>query len=483
MTMKVLMASPEVAPFAKTGGLADVVGALPRALADNGLEACVVMPLHRVVKQANYKLEKLDHTLSLKIGDKTISIAVHVGQLPNSDVPVYFLEMDHYFDREFLYGTPNGDYKDNCERFIVFSLGVLELVKSANLQVDVIHCHDWQAALIPLYMKTIYRQMAEGMKSVLTIHNLDYQGTFWHWDMPLTGLDWKHFNWKELEFYGKLNFLKGGLVYADAITTVSKGYAREIQTREFGCGLEGVIQERNSRLTGIVNGIDYETWNPATDRLIPARFTPANLAGKEKCKAALQKQSRLTVDKRIPLIGFIGRLAGQKGVDLVASCIERLADREVQFVILGAGEAKFQEMLAAIRDKHPDKVSLNLAFNENLAHLIEAGSDMFLMPSRYEPCGLNQLYSLKYGTLPIVRETGGLADTVVDSNPETLKYGTASGFVFRDYDVEQCLKTIERALALYADRKKWTALMKRAMKQDWSWKRSAKEYIDLYCRL
>lgn len=481
--MKVLMASSEVDPFAKTGGLADVVGALPKALTEHGIESCVVMPFYRSVAKNGHDVKKIDKTIAVPIGERNVTAEVLVGRLPGSDVPVYFLKADQYFDRDELYGTPNGDFKDNCERFVFFSRGVLELVKTLNLQADVIHSHDWQAALIPVFMRTIYKEAMASVKSVMTIHNLAYQGTFWHWDMHLTGLDWKHFNWKELEFYGKINFLKGGTVFADAVTTVSKGYAAEIQTKEYGCGLEGVLRERVGVLTGIVNGIDYGKWDPLTDPLIPAKYGVRKPDGKAKCKEALQKKCRLDALPKTPLIGCIGRLAEQKGVDLVVNAVETFAPADAQFVILGTGEARYQDMLAAIGAKYPGRLSLNLAFNERLAHEIEAGSDMFLMPSRYEPCGLNQLYSLKYGTIPIVRRTGGLADTIADCTDEALKKGTGTGFVFNDYDPAKCREAVGRALTLFRDRRKWEKVVKTAMTQDWSWKRSAREYIELYCRL
>lgn len=481
--MRVVMVSPEVVPFAKTGGLADVVGALPRSIAERGADVSVIMPKYRETKKPDLPMKKSGIKLSVAVGGKSVTSEVWQGTLPHSNVPVYLLEMDHYFDRDFLYGTSEGDYRDNSERFVFFCRGALELIKTMNPKPDIVHCHDWQSALIPIYMKTLYRQDVGKAKSVITIHNMAYQGTFWHWDMPLTGLDWKHFNWKELEFYGKINFLKGGIIYSDGVTTVSKGYAQEIQTKEFGCGLEGALVEKSRWLTGIVNGIDERIWNPATDKLIPATYGPGKTAGKAACKASLQKKCGLAVRKDVPLVGLIGRLAEQKGVDLVAAAIEKLIQQDIQFVLLGRGEVQYQDMLSALQPKYPGKVALRLAFDEQLAHEIEAGSDMFMMPSRYEPCGLNQLYSLKYGTIPIVRRTGGLADTVTDCCEETINRGTATGFVFKEYDADAFRKCVERAVALYRTPAQWRKVMKNAMTQDWSWNRSAAEYIEFYCRL
>lgn len=472
--MKVLMASPEVTPFAKTGGLADVVGALPKYLSIEGVECAVVMPLHRLVKQGNFKLKSLDTPVKVNIGDEIKVCQVMMSNLPDSKVPIYFLRMDDYYDRDGLYGNSTGDHKDNCERFVFFARGVLEMVKALKLKFDVIHSHDWQSALIPVYMRTLYRRDFANVKSVVTIHNLAYQGLFWHWDMNLTGLGWEHFNWKELEFYGKMNFLKGGLVFSDAITTVSKTYAEEIKTEEFGCGLEGVLRERSDRLFGIINGIDYSDWNPATDKLIPANFSPEDLKGKAICKAKLQERCGLKKDQDVPLVGLIGRLAEQKGIDIFMEIVDRFFGENLQLVILGSGDKRYQDELIRLGTRYKDKLSINITFDNKLAHMIEAGADIFLMPSRFEPCGLNQLYSLKYGTVPVVNRTGGLADTITDST---------TGFVFTSYDGASLYNAIKRALDSYKDRQKWRKIMLNGMKQDWSWSRSALEYETLYKKL
>ena len=477
------MASSEVAPFAKTGGLADVVGALPKYIYEKGIDVSVVLPLYKKIKDSDFPLRRLSNTLRVFVGEQPMVGNIFTSNLPNSNVTVYFVEMDYYYNRDALYGTALGDYRDNCERFTFFCKVVLELVKELKLKFDIIHCHDWQSALIPIYMRTLYSQYFQGVKSVFTVHNLAYQGLFWHWDMPLTGLDWRYFNWKELEFYGKVNFLKGGLVFADAITTVSKTYAKEIQTEEYGCGLEGVLRERKDNLYGIINGIDYNEWNPEIDKLISHNYNVDTLVNKEKCKLHLQKKIGLPVDANIPLIGIIGRLAEQKGIDIIVDILPRLLNNNIQVVILGTGDIRYHNMLENVWKSYSNKLSLNLTFDNRLAHEIEAGADIFLMPSRFEPCGLNQLYSLRYGTVPVVRTTGGLADTIIDYTDETSNNRTATGFTFNNYNGEALYNAIERALKLYKDKVKWRGLLKNGMKQDWSWSNSAQEYVELYKQL
>jgi starch synthase len=398
-------------------------------------------------------------------------------------VPVYFVKMDHYYDREYLYSTPLGDYKDNNERFVFFCKAVLEFVKDGDLLPDIIHCHDWQTALIPVYLKTIYHPFFQHTRSLLTIHNLAYQGLFWHWDMPLIGLGWEHFNWRELEFYGKINFLKGGIVYADLVTTVSKRYAQEIQTPEFGCGLDSLLRYHQHKLHGVTNGVDYTLWSPGSDKFIVKRYAPEELSAKASCKSFLQKRCGLEDSPQTPLIGMIGRLAEQKGIDLVVQAIDEIMKEDLQLVMLGVGEERYHRLLKEIQAEYPQRVCVNITFDEELAHQIIAGSDMLLMPSRFEPCGLLQLYSMKYGTVPVVRQTGGLADTVVDCTEESLKNGLATGFTFKEYSPEGLLKAIKRALWLFKDKNSWQILQRICMKQDWSWQRSADEYIKLYKKL
>ena len=480
--MNILIASPEVVPFAKTGGLADVVGSIPKPLQKLGHNVAVIMPLYRVARATCTKLTSTKAHIEVAVGQKTVSARIMKSTIPKSRVPVYFVDCPEYYDRAELYGPKGEDYPDNAARFIFFSRAVLETIKALGLDIDVIHCNDWQTALVPVYLKTLYDHEPAFRKTgtLLTIHNLAYQGLFWHWDMRLTSLSWNLFNWGELEFYGKLNFMKGGLVFSDILNTVSKTYAEEIQTTdEFGKGLEGVLSLRSHDLYGIVNGIDYDVWNPAKDPLIPATYSTGKLAGKAECKKALQRKNALPV-AAVPLIGLIGRLDPQKGLDLVEAIIEDLMKRDLQLVILGTGKERYHKLLGRIAKAYPEKTAVNLTFDNQLAHEIEAGADMFLMPSRYEPCGLNQLYSLKYGTIPIVRRTGGLADTIVDCTPETIASKEANGFSFEAYSPKALLGAIDRALDAYADEKMWKQLMKIGMNQDWSWNRSAKEYEALY---
>jgi len=479
--MNIALVASEAIPFAKTGGLADVAGTLPKHFEHLGVDACVFLPLYRAVRKSGLPIESMSVEIKVPMSSDVIKGHVWRSRLPEANVTVYLIGRDSYFDRPELYGGKT-DYEDNCERFTFFSRGVIEAIRALGLKIDVIHANDWQTALIPVYLKTLYKDdvLFRKTASLFTIHNLAYQGKFWHWDLPITGLDWSLFNMHALEFYGKLNFLKGGIVFADAVSTVSQRYAQEIMGPEFGCQLDAVLKTRQHELYGILNGIDPQVWNPAVDEKIPARYTPEKLDGKAVCKEALQKQCKLPVKPDVPILGFIGRLADQKGVDLIAAIVEHLMQSDLQLVVLGTGQQKYHTLLTEIAAKYPTKASINLTFNDALAHLIEAGSDMFLMPSRYEPCGLNQMYSLAYGTVPIVRATGGLADTVTNYMPEKLSAGWCNGFVFQDYAPEALLDAIQRALKLYVNRADWVELMKIGMKQDWSWARSAGQYVDLY---
>lgn len=478
--MKIVEVASEIAPYAKTGGLADVVGTLPIYFEKAEQEVFMFMPLYKSVKESGFDIELLDVTFDIPIGD-----TVHTGHLwksihPGSkNITVYFIQHDEYYDREGLYGTESGDYQDNSERFIFFSRAVLEVIKVLGLSIDMVHCHDWQTALIPVYLKTLYKhdKAFSSVKTVLTLHNLAYQGLFSHEDMQLTGLDKSLFNWKQLEHWGKVNFLKGGIIFSDILTTVSKRYAEEIKTSEFGCGLEDVIKENENKLLGIINGVDYAQWSPEVDKLIPHTYNADDLRGKAMCKKHLQKVLGLP-QTQVPLLGMISRLAEQKGVDLLIVIMEDLMKKDIQLVILGTGEEKYHQMLKQLAPKYNGKLSINIMFDNQLAHQIEAGADIFLMPSKYEPCGLNQMYSLRYGTIPVVRETGGLADTIINANEETLKDGTATGFTLKGYFATELLEVIERALELYQSKTKWKGLIKNAMKQNWSWQKSAREYID-----
>lgn len=484
--MNILLAASEAVPFAKTGGLADVLGALPRELARLGHKPVLILPAYRRVKQSGQPIEPTGINLSIPIGNKLVEGRLLKSTLPDSQVPVYLVEHNDYFDRDELYQVKGVDYVDNCERFVFFCRSVLESIRLLNLRVDVVHCHDWQTGLIPAYLKIEYRGVPgyERIVSLFTIHNLAYQGNFWHWDMLLTGLDWKYFNWHQMEFYGKLNLMKTGLVFADALNTVSPRYAEEIQTQAQGRGLDGVLQQRRHVLSGIINGVDYQEWNPATDAHLPQRFDVQSVtAGKAACKAALQSELGLPQLSQAPMAGFVGRLTDQKGVDLISGVMQNwLQESNVQWVLLGTGEPKYHELFTHLAERHPQKVAVRLAFSEALAHRIEAGADIFLMPSEFEPCGLNQLYSLKYGTVPVVRATGGLANTVTDATPATLAAGTATGFSFREYSIMALAETLRRACDTYAQPQTWSQIIANGMKQDWSWNRSARDYLDLYQR-
>lgn len=482
--MNILIATSEAVPFAKTGGLADVCGALPIELPKLGHDLSLIMPAYRQMRTSGMPIEPTGIHFDVPIGSKTVSGTLLKSHLPNSAVPVYLVHQEHYFNRPGLYQEDGQDYTDNCERFVFFCRAVLESIRLLDLHVDVLHCNDWQTGLIPAYLKIEYRGVPgyEHIGTLFTIHNMAYQGVFWHWDMLLTGLDWKYFNWQQMEFFGNLNLLKTGLIFADRLNTVSPRYAEEIQTAPLGCGLEGVLQNRRDVLSGIVNGVDYREWDPATDGDLPANYGPDTTgSGKAACKAALQKSLGLPEMPKAPLIAFIGRLAEQKGIDLLAAAIRDWAQsHDAQWVILGTGDPTYQEQCARLSNRFPQKVATRLEFSNRIAHRIEAGSDMFAMPSRYEPCGLNQLYSLKYGSVPIVRATGGLVDTVTNLNDQTLAAGTATGFCFGEYSELALTETLQRACNTYAQPDVWQRLVQAGMKQDWSWTASARQYSELY---
>ena len=478
------MAASEAVPFAKTGGLADVCGALPIELARLGHEPVLILPAYRNARYCGLPITPMGIDFIVPIGSKTVTGHLLQSKLPSTNVPVYLVQQDYYFDREELYRSNGKDYSDNCERFVFYCRAVLEAIRLLELNVDVLHCNDWQTGLIPAYLKIEYRTLPryQNTASLFTIHNMAYQGQFWHWDMLLTGLDWKYFNWHQMEYYGKLNLLKTGLVFADALSTVSPRYALEIQNPAFGCGLEGLLQHRRDVLTGILNGVDESEWNPDADPLISANYNADTFdQGKPVCKAAMQSELGLPQRGDAPLVGMIGRLADQKGYDLVAKVIpEWVARNDTQWVILGKGEPIYHELFTDLARRHPDKVAVRLEYSDRLAHRIEAGADMFLMPSRYEPCGLNQMYSLKYGTVPVVRETGGLADTIVDANEQNLAAGTANGFSFREDNPLALSETLARAVEAYGRPETWRQLVATGMRQDWSWGRSARQYVKLY---
>lgn len=493
--LRVLVAASEVVGFAKTGGLADVAGSLPRALARRGNQVAVVMPLYNIIRRSGRPIEKPGITLPVPMGDRVLACRLLRSRLPNSDVPVYLVENTPFFERDDpaagrslyqqqMHGGYRSDYPDNAERFVFFCRAVLEAAPHVGFTPDVIHANDWQTGLVPAYLAELYRTRPGYQRtgSVFTVHNIAYQGMFSRDVMRLTGLPGWLFNHAQLEYHGHLNFLKAGIVFADAVNTVSPTYAREIQTAEFGCGLEGLLTQVRGKLSGIVNGVDYDQWDPAVDKHIAATYTADTVAvGKAACKADLQRRFNLPQDPAVPVLGMVARLVSQKGIDLVSGAAPGFLDLGCQMVFLGDGDPEYHEQLQAFQKRHPDQVGLHLGFNEALAHVIEAGSDLFLMPSRYEPCGLNQIYSLRYGTPPVVRSTGGLADTVVNATEENIAAGTATGFAFGDYTAHALYETVRWALQLYRDRPAdFVKVVRTAMAQDWSWDRSAEQYEELY---
>lgn len=473
--MRMVFVASEGVPYSKTGGLADVVGALPKALAASGYEVEVLLPRYRMTKPGRPLPQLKSLTIPLSSGFKFASIQ-DGGE--SSGVRHYLVDCPEFFDREGLYQKEGQDYPDNHLRFAAFSLAALEFMKRSASPPDIVHCHDWQSALVPIYLRNLYQGAGffEKTSVVFTIHNLGYQGHFPPHILPQISLHAGLFNIEGLEFYGKVNLLKGGIVFSDFITTVSRKYAEEIQTPEFGCGLEGVLKSRSGRLAGILNGVDYDAWDPATDKLIAANYTPEDLKGKEACKKALLEKmgvAKPALDR--PIIGIVSRFAAQKGFDLIAGIAEELMAMDLYIVALGTGEPQYEELFRALTKKYPDKFLVKVAYDNTLAHQIEAGSDMFLMPSRYEPCGLNQIYSLKYGTVPVVRATGGLDDTIQAING---KGGT--GFKFAEYSPDALLATIRRAAETYRQSKVWRQLMLNGMRKDFSWVASAKEYAKIY---
>jgi len=454
--MKILFCASEVVPFAKTGGLADVAGALPIALEHLGHEVRIVLPKYKEVKEEG---------ITAKIGN---------------DVKVHFIENDKLYNRDGIYVDEKGiDHPDNLERFANYCKESLELLKKENFKPDIIHCHDWQTGLIPVYLKTIYKddEFFKGIKTIFTIHNLAYTGAFEKREWPGTGLPDELFDVKGLEYYGRFSLLKGGLIFSDILTTVSPTYAKEIQTKEFGCGMEGILTERSKDLYGVLNGIDYDMWDPVKDSTLYKQYGPDSIEDKYINKERLISDLGLNIDKSKPLIGTVGRLAEQKGYDILAEIVAELCDIDIGFVLLGTGEERYHKIFEEVAKKHKDNVSINLTFDAVLAQRIYAGCDIFLMPSRYEPCGLGQLISFKYATVPVARRTGGLADTVFEFNPETEE---GNGFIFEECNSAHLLEAIKRSISTYHNKERWMRLLKKISQYDYSWDTSAKEYTKLY---
>jgi len=461
-------------PFSKTGGLADVIEALPRALVALGHDVAVVLPRYRGTNFAGVLIP----SLTVAMGGQLHFPAVDDGGMIGG-VRYFFVDDAAYFDRATLYGGFGGDYPDNAERYSEFCRVAVEIAKNV-WPPDIIHCHDWQAALVPVLLRTAYATdpVAKNFPVVFTIHNIGYQGLFRRDVLARTDIPASTFHPGGIEFFGNVNLLKGGLVYSDYLTTVSRKYAQEIQTPEFGNGLDGVVRTRADRLVGIINGVDYTAWNPETDKLIAARYSVKDLGGKQVCKQALLERFGLPQDDVTrPLIGIVSRFADQKGFDLIAERAHELMQENMNLVVLGTGDRKYEELFRALAAAYPGRAGVKIAYDETIAHQIEAGADMFLMPSRYEPCGLNQIYSLKYGTVPIVRATGGLDDTIESFDLES---GTGTGFKFEEYSGAALVRCVQRALQLYEDERIWKRIQLNGMAKDFSWKGSAVEYAKVY---
>ena len=478
--MKILLASSEVFPFSKTGGLADMVGALARALALAGHEARVVTPLYRGISKKFPGLRRVDWQFDLPLGWRQVQAELWELDL-EPGLKIYFIDHPGYFDRAGIYLENHVSYPDNAERFIFFSKCVTHLARYLPWRADVIHVHDWQAALVPAL---VLQQKSEGWgnppPTCLTIHNLAYQGVFPEEAFALTDLPEKIFNTEGAEFFGLLNCLKAGIAYADIITTVSPRYAREITTEEFGCGLDGMLRRRQHDLVGILNGVDYAEWNTTNNPHLFKPYSVTRMAGKMTDKLELQRQVALPADEKIPLFGTISRLAEQKGVDIQLGALEEMLHAGMQFVLLGSGSPEYERGYRDLARRFPGKISVRFGYDETLAHRIEAGCDFFLMPSRFEPCGLNQMYSLRYGTIPVVRATGGLDDSVIDFNQSAV---TANGIKFYEYTSRALAKAIRKALAIYARPELFRQFRRNAMKADFSWNKTVTEYLKIYGRI
>ena len=476
--MNILFATPEAHPLIKTGGLADVSGALPKALKNLRHDVRLVLPAYRKIL---HQLDSATTVASLRLAAAPEPVRLLETRLPRSQVKVYLVDIPSLFDREGNpYVGPDGhDWPDNAERFALFNRVVVELAQNrAGLEwrADVVHCNDWQTGLVPALLTLETSRPA----TLFTIHNLAYQGLFDRATFDRLGLPPAWWTLDGLEFYGRLSFIKGGLVFADHISTVSPTYAEEIRSAEYGYGLEGLLKHRQEQLHGILNGIDYKVWSPNQDPYLPHHYNGRSLAGKLRMKAALQREFGLNVKGDTPVLAHIGRLVDQKGVDLILDCLPHIMARQAQLIILGSGEARLEAALREAQETYPRQLGITIGYDEPLAHRIEASADMFLMPSRFEPCGLNQMYSLRYATLPIVRRTGGLADTVVDATPENLEKGLATGIQFAEPSAAALQQAIDRALALYAQQPVWKRIITQGMRQDFSWRNSARQYLALY---
>ncbi len=494
----VLLAASEIVGFAKTGGLADVAGYLPQAISRLGHQVAAIMPLYRSVRVGRVPIHPTETILGVPLGKTILPSRLWRTEIPGSGVPVFLVENADLFERDdpehktglYQRTAPDGrkvDYADNCARFTFFCRAIMEAVPHIGFPPDILHVNDWQTGLVPVYLRELYRHRPEyrRIKTLFTIHNIAFQGAFPHELFHLTGLDFRLYNPHQLEFYGQFNFMKGGIVSSNWVNTVSPTYANEIRTPAFGCKMEGILGERRDRLSGIMNGVDYASWDPATDPMIAQPYTVETVwEGKEVCKADLQRSFNLPVEPRVPLLGLVARLTEQKGIDLVIRAADDMLKLPVQLVILGEGEPNYHAQLHAIRERYPDRMGLYIGYDDVLAHKIEAGSDLFLMPSLFEPSGLNQLYSLRYGTPPIVRTTGGLADSILDTTEESLATSEPNGFRFQAFTPQALFGTVRWATHLYHDRPvTFRRIVRNGMRADWSWDRSATEYQKIYERL
>jgi len=471
--MKILFVSSEAVPYVKTGGLADVSSALPKELKKRGHDVRIILPKYNQIDFQKFNLEP--GSITFEIPNFYYEAEIEKIKEPFSELITYFVKCDPYYAREEIYN----DYEDNAERFIFFSKAALELLKYIDWKPDIIHCNDWQTGILPALLKNIYCQnpLYQNIWSLITVHNMTYQGVFPREKFNCTGLPEELYNYHALEYWGKISLLKAGLVYADIINTVSETYAKEIQTHEFGWGLEGVLSERKSDLYGILNGIDYEVWDPRIDSHIWYNYDENSLEKKQLNKEKLQQECHLP-QSDVPIIGIISRLVDQKGFDLIELIIDQIMQLDLQFILVGMGIPKYHQLFTLIGDYYFEKTAIYFKFDDILAHKIEAGADFFLMPSQFEPCGLNQLISLRYGTIPIVRKTGGLADSIIDleSSPDEL----GIGFTFDNYDSQELLEKIKKAVAFYEDKNRRQLIIKRCMQKDFSWAVSAQKYEQLY---
>ena len=481
--MRVLLIASEMTPFARTGGLADVMGMLPGALANEGVVADAILPCYEAIER-HFDLKPTGITFTINMAGTAMPAEVLSHPLGYGAGTAWFIKNNEYYGRSGIYGDEHGDFEDNCERFIFFCRAAIEAAHHLNVPFEVIHCCDWQTGLVPVYQH-VYSygsDVLRNARSVFNIHNLAYQGVFWHWDWPLTGLDWSLFNWQGLEYYGKINFMKGGIMFADAITVVSKSYSREIQTPEFGCGLDGVFRYRSDALHGILTGLDTSVWDPANDPALPARFSVQDLSGKQVCRKALLDELHLDADGALPVICMAGELQESKGIDLVLECLDELLALPACLVFAGTGRRRRLDGIAAAVAKHPGRAVFREAPDAAFVRRLYAGADMCLVPSRFEPAGISQLRGLRYGAVPVASAAGGLADTVGDFTPEGLDRAESTGFVIMSHNATTLVEEVEHAVRCFHSPDIWNRLVRNAMMKDFSFQRGASLYKELYAK-